>query len=199
MVSPTISSLALLKANYETYRKDYFENFVPMVAECIRRSPEDVVSVPELQEQLRAEFGLSLPQSAVQTILRRVRKKNLVCVENGAYYRDAQALEGLEFKSDQLRVMEVQEALVEQFISFCSQHHEVDLSPEEADIAIQAYLEENQLLVVNAVTHGTVVPPSGRSVRNARFLVASFIRHLQESHAAPVGHLETVVKGLMLA
>ena len=33
--TPTISSLALLKVNYDRQRKDYFENFVPMVVECL--------------------------------------------------------------------------------------------------------------------------------------------------------------------
>ena len=53
--------------------------------------------------------------------------------------------------------------------------------------------------MINAVTHGTVVPPSGRSVRNFRYLVSSFVRHLQETRSATLGYLETIVKGHMLA
>ncbi len=199
MVSPTISSLAFLKANYQTNRTGYFEVFVPIVAECIRCSPQEVISVPQLQGRLRELFGLSLPHSALQSILKRVRKKGYVRLRNGVYYRDVRVLEQLNFKGAQQRVIEAQEALVEEFVRFCSRHLEVDLEPEDADAALQSYLEENQLLVVNAVTQGTVVPRSGRSVRNARFLVASFIRHLQETHSAALDYLETVVKGLMIA
>ncbi len=32
VVAPTISSLALLKVSYDRQHKDYFDNFVPMVA-----------------------------------------------------------------------------------------------------------------------------------------------------------------------
>jgi hypothetical protein len=60
-ITPTVSSLALLKVSYDRQRKDYFDNFVPMVAECLRRSAEDVVSLPDLQSDLREQFGLSLP------------------------------------------------------------------------------------------------------------------------------------------
>ena len=61
VVTPTISSLALLKVNYDEQRKDYFENFVPIVAECLRRSSGDVISLQDLQSDLRERFGLSLP------------------------------------------------------------------------------------------------------------------------------------------
>ncbi len=53
VIAPTISSLALLKVNYDQQRKDYFDNFVPMVAECLRCSSEDIISVPELKSELR--------------------------------------------------------------------------------------------------------------------------------------------------
>jgi len=59
-ITPTISSLALLKVSYERQRKDYFDKFVPMVAECLRRSAEDVVSLPDLQSDLREQIGLQV-------------------------------------------------------------------------------------------------------------------------------------------
>ena len=71
VVAPTISSLALLKVSYDRQHKDYFDNFVSMVAECLRRSAEDVVSLPDLQADLRKQFGLSLPQNAIRTVLKR--------------------------------------------------------------------------------------------------------------------------------
>ena len=120
-------------------------------------------------------------------------------MKNGAYYRNEEKLEQLEFRSEQQRVMREHEFLIKEFVEFCSRHLGAELSPEDADAALQSYLEENQLQLVNAVTHGTVVPPSGRSVKNSRYLVSSFVRHLQETHSAALGYLETVVKGHMLA
>ena len=199
VVAPTISSLALLKVSYDRQHKDYFDNFVPMVAECLRRSAEDVVSLPDLQADLRKQFGLSLPQNAIKTVLKRTSRRGYVRVESGIYHRNEDELEGLEFRGEQQRVMEEHNSLIREFVEFCSRHLGVELSFEDADAALQLYLEENQLQLVNAVTHGTVVPPTGRSVRNFRYLVSSFVRHLQEMHAATLGYLETIVKGHMLA
>ena len=89
--------------------------------------------------------------------------------------------------------------MISEFVEFCPRHLGIELSSEDADAALQLYLEENQLQLVNAVTQGTVVPPSGRSVRNFRDLVSSFVRHLQETRSATLGCLETIVKGHMLA
>ncbi len=197
--TPTISSLALLKVNYDRQRKDYFDNFVPMVAECLRYSSEDVVSLQELQADLRKRFGLSLPQNAIKTVLKRAKKRDYVRLEGMVYHRNENELEKLGFRSEQRRVMQEHNFLIREFIEFCLQHLGVNLNPEDADAALQAYLTENQLQLVNAVTHGTVVPPSGRSVRNFRYLVSSFVRHLQETSSAALSYLETIVKGHMLA
>jgi len=106
VITPTISSLALLKVSYDRQRKDYFDNFVPMIAECLRRSAEGVVSLPHLQSNLREQFGLSLPQNAIRTVLKRTSRQGYVRVENGVYYRNEAKLEGLEFRVEQQRVLQ---------------------------------------------------------------------------------------------
>src|SRR5215210_7998478 len=110
-VTLTISSLALLKISYDRHRKDYFDNFVPMVAECLRRSPEEVVSLPNLKRDLRERFGLSLPQNAIRTVLKRACKRGYVRVESEAYYRNEDELEGLAFRGEQQRVMQEHDSL----------------------------------------------------------------------------------------
>lgn len=199
VLTPTISSLALLKVNYDRRRRDYFDNFVPMVAECLRRCSEDVVSLPELKRDLQEQFGLSLPQNAIRTVLKRAKKQDYVRVENGVYYRNEDKLEKSEFHTEQRRVIQEHDSLIKEFVEFAARNLTVELSTEDADAALQSYLQENQLQLVNAVTYGTVVPTSGRSVKNFRYLVSAFVWHLQETRSAALGYLETIVKGHMLA
>lgn len=52
MPSQTIVSLTILKVNWDKRRQDYLENFIPIIAECIRLSRHDVISVSELKGQL---------------------------------------------------------------------------------------------------------------------------------------------------
>jgi hypothetical protein len=118
---------------------------VPMVAECLRLSSGDVVGLQILQSDLRKRFGLLLPQNAVKTVLKRAKKYEYVRVENGVYYRNEEKLERLEFRGEQQRVMQEHESLIKEFVEFCSRHLSAELSPEDADVALQSYLEENQL------------------------------------------------------
>jgi hypothetical protein len=75
MSNPTILSLAILKVNWdEPESKDYLENFVPLVGECIRLSVDDVISIAELQQDLKTRFGLNIPQNALRSILNRLKK-----------------------------------------------------------------------------------------------------------------------------
>ncbi len=122
IVAPTISSLALLKVSYDRQHKAYFDNFVPMVAECLRRSAVDVVSLPDLQADMREQFGLSLPQNAIRTVLKRTSRRGYVRVESGVYYRNEDKLEGLEFRGEQQRVMQEHDSLIGEFVEFCSRH-----------------------------------------------------------------------------
>jgi hypothetical protein len=69
-INPTIVSLAILKINWEN-KKDYLDIFVPLVAESIRLSQEDIVTAPILQEEVRAKFGLAIPQNTLKTLIRR--------------------------------------------------------------------------------------------------------------------------------
>lgn len=199
MPNRTIGSLALLKVSWDQQQKDYFENFVPMVAECIRLSEDEVVSVPVLQTDLQSRFGLTLPQSAIDKILRRVRKRGYVRLKNRVYTRNLDALNSLPFREVQQQVMQVQEQFISSFVSFCSDRYEVALSTEDAETAIQSFLEQDQLIVADAMANGTVIPAVKRPVKHGRFLVATFVRHLQELHGADLGYFETIVKGHMLA
>ena len=143
--TPTVSSLALLKVSYDRQHKDYFENFVSIVAECVRQSAENVISLPELQSDLRDQFGLVVPQNAIRTVLKRAKRQDYVRLENGVYYRNTEKLDQLGFRDEQRQVMEEHDSLIKEFIGFCSQRFNVSLSPEDADAALQLYLEKNQV------------------------------------------------------
>ena len=52
MKHSVVLSLAFLKVSWDIYGRDYLENFIPFVAECLRFASSDVVAIPELQKDL---------------------------------------------------------------------------------------------------------------------------------------------------
>src|SRR6266581_9779061 len=73
MAERLVTSLAILKVNWDKGR-DYIANYVPFVAECLRKAPQPEVSLANLQAAVSAEFGLKIPLGALKTVLRRAAK-----------------------------------------------------------------------------------------------------------------------------
>src|SRR5262252_2117119 len=98
MSTDTLVSLAILKVNWDR-GQDYIENFVPFVAEALRHSLDDVVSLPALQKDLRQRFGLDLPLNPLRQVLQRAAaaRHNFVRRQSGVFYRNPAQLAALNF------------------------------------------------------------------------------------------------------
>jgi hypothetical protein len=195
--SKAIASLAILKVNYDQHR-DYLDTFVPIVAECIRHSPDEVISTGNLQAEVRDRFGLHLPQHVIDKILKKAKRRGHIRQQKRVYHPVHQKLATLPFHEIQQQTLRKHEELIQNLKAFAKQHCNTTWSTEEAEKALLAYLETNQLFILSGVSHGSVVhvdtPPA-----IANYVVGRFIEHLQHTHSAAFEYLETIVKGNMLA
>jgi len=71
MINTSIASLAVLKVNCDKGH-EYVDNFVPFALEAISKSDSSVISVSAVQTYIKDNFGLQIPQGALNTILRRI-------------------------------------------------------------------------------------------------------------------------------
>jgi hypothetical protein len=199
MATQTVLSLAVLQVNWDKHGKDYLENFLPMVAECIRLSPNEVVSTPVLRRDLETRFGLRFPESALDTILTRLRKRDYLRVENKTYYRNIGKLSSLPFHETQQKIITMHDALIKNMVEFCKNEFAFSCSPEEAENNLLTFLKDNDLLVMSAVTTGTLIPDITPATKSGKYYVAKYINHIQQTKAAELDYLEKVVEGNMLA
>ena len=199
MASQTVLSLAVLQVNWDKHRKDYLENFLPMVVECIRLSKNDVISTSELKQDLESRFGLRFPESALGIILRRLRKRDYLRVENKTYYRNMANLASLTFHETQQKIITMHDALINKMVEFCKKEFTFICTLEEAEINLLAFLKENDLLIMAAVTTGTLIPDVTPASKSGKYYVAKYINHLQDTKSAELDYLEKVIEGNMLA
>ena len=201
MSRQAIVSLAMLKVNWDLLGKTYLDNFVPFVAECLRLSSDEVVSLPKLKTQIKDLFGLDIPQNSVHLILKRACKQGYISLEpeEKVYRPNREKLEGLNFDENQQKVLRMHDSLIDALIKFCSEKYRVHWSKEQAETALLCCLREDEVLVLNAATTGTLIPEISSTVKSSKYLVAQFISHLQQEDSPLLGDLETIVKGNMLA
>lgn len=199
MKSNIITSLAILKVNWDELRKDYLENFVLLIAECIRQGDTEVISVSTLQTDLKKRFGLFIPQHGIKAILRRVQKLQYIRKENNVYYRNKNELRGLDFKKTQQGVVEKHEKLIASLIRFTASRFDIKWTDTEAESALLGYIEENQIPILTIVYSGGTLPDQPHPSRGSKYILAAFVRWLLDEHASEFDYLETIIKGNMLA
>lgn len=193
-----ITSVAILKVNWDK-GKDYIDNFVPFLAECLRASPQPEVSLVDLQDAFVNCFRLKVPQGALKTILNRAARQGFVQKAHGIYRRNDSLLESSDLSSVRAEVLRKHEGLLTKLIAFCDSEHKIKWSQEEADAALLSYIHERSTPILAAALEGQAIIPYGKQVKNSDYLVSSFIRCLSECDPEGFDFLETIVKGSMLA
>jgi hypothetical protein len=195
-----LTSLAILKVNWDHHQRDHIANFVPFVAEALRALPEDEVSLPALQARIAEAFGLAIPHGPLKTILARAKREGLVKVSGGIYRRTDKcvALEPLAaLRDDALRE---HSALVDKLILFSRERFELEWTDEQAEDALLSYVSQKAGSILAARLRGDPLPEQSRSdTETSAYIINTFFVHLHERDPEGFGFLETVVKGSMLA
>ena len=199
MPTQTAISLAILQVNWDERKKDYLDNFVPIIAECVRLQRNEIVSTGVLKTDIESRFGLNIPASAVNTILRRLRKPGYVYTKDGVYYRNNQALSSLNFREVQQSVIRMHDSLIADMIAHCKKQFDLDWSPEEAGNHLLSCLKENDVQIISAFTSGTLIPDTVSSTKAGKYYCALYIKHLEKTMSGSLDYLKKLVEGHMLA
>jgi hypothetical protein len=196
-ITPSIVSLAILKVNWDKKRKDYVDNFVPIVAEAIRLSQHDVVSLPALQQDLLSGFGLRIPQNQLRAILSRVSKQGYIRSENRVFKRVPEELAKLTFDTVQRQVVAKHEQVLKSVITFAKERFDLDWTLEDAENALYGYLASYQLLDPDAIASGSM--PTGDIAKIGSYVIGQFVTFVREQKMPEFDYFETVAKGDILA
>jgi hypothetical protein len=197
MLEESLTSLAILKVNWDHNGDDYVQNFLPFLAEALRRAPQDHVSVPQIQDIMKDGFGLIIPQGAINTLLRRAQRQGFVRRESGVFMRNVDALPS-NFGREREQVARQQRALVQKLIDFSKNRHAIEWSQEQGEEALLAHLQKSCVPILAAAVDGCPIPLPQERVENSDYIVSSFVVDIAEKDPEGFTFLETVMKGHML-
>jgi hypothetical protein len=192
-------SFAILSTNWEERKLGYVDNFVPFVADCLRRSTSDAVSAPAVRDCILTTFGLRLPIAAVQAVLERCRKLKLVQASHHVLYRNQAEVQRFDIAKTRARAVREYEGLVDSFVEYCNNAQGASIDRDSAGTAIVDYVERRSLPIMRHMLGAEALRIPEAEQNQSDYLVASFITIVCESDPIAFGFLETVVKGSMLA
>src|SRR6266536_2955751 len=147
MALPVTVSLAILKVNADSHHGDYLSNFVPFVAEIIRKSTGDVVTLQTVQSGLANEFKLRVSQHVIELLLKRAKARGYINQVDRAYLPNRDKLATLDFHQLQQKALEIHDKLTSSLMSFCNEEHRTNWSKADAERALDEYLQEYRFSV----------------------------------------------------
>lgn len=198
MRESSLASLAILKVNWDVYGKDYVECFVPFVIECVRKSADDAVSLPSLQQQLKTEFGLDIPLNPLKMFLLRASRRSYLRREHGVFYRNVAKCSDTGFRDRQLKVEAIHDVILRKLVEYAKHTHSVDWTEEAAGAALHGFLRDNSLSLLFTFAEGGVFyGPRNRS-SGPGFIVGSFIAEAQSQDKQVVEDIVALVQGNLL-
>lgn len=198
-MNDTIISLAVLKANWEAKKASYIDNFNVLTAECLKRSPEDVVSASAIRDALEERFGLQLPLRTVSLVLRRAAKTGLVYREHGVYHIDRAQVEKVNFEEYRSKFLFSYDRLIGDLIKYAEQKYSIKWSTENAEATLHDYLNTNSFTLLQAISKPTYVPLPKAATKNQRYIFASYVNSLVNQQSEHLDSLQVVLEGHMLA
>ena len=197
----TIASLALVKVLWDHLRHDYLEAFVPLVATILKAGEFTSLDDPDVHRLCRefeATFGLRLPYHPMIAILNRARKRGIVTRRQGRFLPVADKLAEVDLSAKTAAHTATLNDLLTTFTRFMKERYEREFTQQTAEDAFIGFLKEHDVDILFAAAELSALPEVKPS-KDSRYLVASFIRHVQEHDAKLFSFIANVAVGHALA
>ena len=196
MATSTLTSLAILKVNWDHLGVDYVENFVPFIVELARRSQDKVISLPDMQRSMIDEFGLQLPQTALRMVISRAVKRGYVSRKDRVFYKVQEACDQSSFRETQDAVAATHERVVTSLCEYAAANHGKEWTVHDAEAVLLDFLADRSLSLLYDIAEGSSnITVSG----GQQFVLGSFVEHIITRNAALLDDLTLLARGSLLA
>lgn len=198
MNNTSLTSIAILKTNWDEYSKDYIDCFVPFITECLLDVESKVISLEEINQLVIDKFKLNLPYGPLKTILHRCYKANYLYKESGVYRINKSNLPEFRFKEKVSQVEKSHALVITKFIEYVQVNSGKSITEEEAEIAIYSFIHNSsiQLAYQLAENSGNSFVKENDSIE---YLVGRYISSSQNNNDPIIENILRLLQGNMLA
>ena len=194
----TLSSLAILKVDLDEGRGDYLSYFENFVISLLTQHEIDPVTDTEIAKLFETDFGLRIPQRAVQLVLRRLAKKNFLQREHNTY-RVAGELPTVDLSAKRESAQRDIEGVYDALREFAKRKFSLDWSDEQLDGAVFGFLNGFGVDCIRAYVYRTALPEVPEGGERNQYVVSKFINEMYHDKSPIFESVIVLVKGLMYA
>lgn len=194
----TLLSLAILKVNWETNRKDYIDNFIPLIGSLLLKNDNDEISLERLQSDFFATYGLMIPLNPLKTILNRMTKDVYVNKSYGKYYSQRQKLLDLDISKRAKKLTNEYDSLISKLEDYCKTKFQIECNISELENAFISFLKDYDLEIL-FLTNSISTLPEIKESKKFKYIISSFIIEMSENDAAVFEFISDISIGYSLA
>ena len=197
MTSNTLTSLAILKVNIDQ-GKDYLDYLRPFILQVLVDHKPDPITNRVVSEYIYEQFGLKIPERAIEIVLKRISRKHFLKRDHGIY-RITGDLPDPQIAAKQSGAKRHIDAVLWGLRQFSQDTIKPISSDEDAVISICAFLAKFDIICLRAYLQGTAIPSLGGTRQTNIVLVSDYIQHMQRTDPERFESFLVLVQGHMLA
>ena len=197
MSAETLTSLAMLKVHVDL-GQDYLDYLRPFILQVLVEHTPDLVTDAIVRDLIRADFGLEIPDRAVQVVLKRLSRQYPLKKESGVY-RITGELPDPRIATKKAEAIQHIKAVISGLCEFSKGTAKPIGSHDEAVTAICAFLTQFNIPCLRAYLRGTAIPTIEGQHHSQTVLVSKYVLALQNTDPERFESFLVVVKGHMLA
>lgn len=156
MSSSTLTSLAMLKVHVDQ-GQDYLDYLRPFILQVLVSRRPDPVTDAIVRDHIRTDFGLEIPERAVQIVLKRLSRQCPLRKEGGIY-RITGHLPDPRIAAEKAAADRHIKAVIADLREFSKSTAKTIESDEAAVSAICAFLAQFNIPCLRAYLRGTAIP-----------------------------------------
>ena len=183
-MSRSLISLAIIRTNWDRYKKDHIENFVPMVATLFIEKDYKSVgadNITSISKDFKERFGIELPSHPMETVLKRMSREGFLDKSTGEWKPVMEKLTELDITSKSREINRTFESLVESIKELTQTTFEISITNKDVEDGLLSYLNKHDLDILFAANNGTVLPKIKEN-KKLEYIIGSFIEKSEKSN-----------------
>jgi len=197
MSTTTLTSLAMLKVNIDQ-GKDYLDYLRPFILQVLVDHRPDPVTDGIVRDHIRTQFGLEIPERALQIVLKRLSRDYPLKKVEGVYHITGE-LPDPGIAAEKSKAGRHIQSVVSGLIEFSKSTPTPIVNTEDAVTAICTFLAEFEIPCLRAYLRGTAIPTTEGKRDSDIVLVSEYVLSLQQTSPERFESFLIMVQGHMLA
>lgn len=189
----------MLKSIMDTTSSDYISIFLPFLGTIFSKEGIVEIDAEKIPQLFNDHYGLSIPYSAVITILNRARKKGLINKSDTKYFVNQKQLNNFDITLNTDKFIGKQERIIDFFIKYCNTTFKKKINKTEGFNSFINFLNKHNVDLLFYDLKKERILPKVPEKKESIYLVGQFINYCSEKNRTLFEEIIDVTLGHIIA